>query len=361
MRRKSVLALGSNTKNTVCFLSGDKALISPVHQNLYDPRDFLAFERTVKQFLKKKPATIAYDLHPEYASSKYALDLRPTAYDLRPIQHHHAHIAACMAENGARNKKVIGVAYDGTGMGPDGHIWGAEFLVCDYKSFRRMGHLAEIPLLGFDQAIRQPWRLAAAWLYQVYGSAAFRLKTAARKRIDTRNWRLLQRMHAGGLDYPSASSMGRLFDAVGFLVMGKPAVRFEGELAVALEKLAARHRQPVSGYQFKISQPGPARIIQPDLMFRQILADLEAKRPGSEIARRFHWTVSQMTHDMCCLLRRATGIRRVALSGGVFQNKLLLSRVLDLLYKDDFEVLVHRKLSCNDSNISLGQAVIARH
>jgi hydrogenase maturation protein HypF len=346
---KSVLALGSNTKNTVCFLEKGKAQVSSVHTDLRCRDDFLAFEKDTAAFLKKKPALIAYDLHPEYISTKYALALSE-GYPRRlcGVQHHHAHIASCMADNGLKNRKVIGVAFDGTGFGSDGRIWGAEFLICDYAQARRVGHLKEIPLMGLDQATLEPWRLAAAWL----GESVL---TAAQKR----KWDLLRRLYDSGFAYPVASSMGRLFDAAGFLITGRSRVSFEGELALVLEKMAMCDRKAATRYAYRVLRQGAVHVIDPVLMLKQIVTDTQHALPQALIAHRFHLTIAGMVGQMCSVIRTETGIRRVALSGGVFQNNLLLKSVLDLLYKDDFEVFTHQKFSPNDSGISVGQAFIA--
>ena len=231
-----ILALGSQAKNTVCFAKGNLAFVSPVHPDLNNPADFLYFKKTVKYFLKKKPKIIACDLHPEYQSVKYAHELSSINRRLSVIQHHHAHIASCMVENGLKNQKVIGVAFDGTGLGPDNALWGAEFLVCDYKSFQRKGHLKEIPLLGQERAIQEPWRVAAAWLYSVYGDRFLNSGINFVKGIDRNKWEVLKKMYLSGFNSPLASSMGRLFDAVASLVLEKQKAGFEAELAVALEK-----------------------------------------------------------------------------------------------------------------------------
>lgn len=159
--KKAVLALGPQTKNTVCFAKGNKAWISETHKDLSAPRDLLDFEKDAKYFLRRKPKVIAHDLHPEYQSSRFALSLS-SKYSLAPVQHHHAHIASCMAENGLKNRRVIGVAFDGTGLGADNTIWGAEFLLCDYKNFARAAHLKEIPLVGGERAVLEPVRLVCA-------------------------------------------------------------------------------------------------------------------------------------------------------------------------------------------------------
>ncbi len=366
--KKPILALGSQTKNTVCFVKGNFAYLSLVHQNLSDLQDFLKFEKTVKYFLKKNPKIIAYDLHPEYQSTKYALSL-PTTYYLLPTQHHHAHIASCMAENGLKNKKVIGVAFDGTGLGIDNRLWGAEVLLCDYKNFKRSAHLSKIPLLGGERAILEPWRLAAVWLYQTYKDKFLNLKINFVKGLNKNKWKILKKMYLSGFNSPLASSMGRLFDAVASLILAKYKVDFEAELAIKLEKLATRYRLGAKGYSFKIiknkneprsyAQGRGEYILDPTPMFKQLVLDLKHKESKEKIAYRFHLTVAQMIRKICLILRKENKINKIVLSGGVFQNSLLLCLALDLLYKEGFNVFTHKDLSCNDSGISLGQAIVA--
>lgn len=357
--KKPVLALGSHTKNTICFAQGKIALLSPVHADLSDPEDFLKFSQNVRYFLKKNPKVIACDLHPEYQSVKYASGLQERGYKLFPVQHHHAHIVSCMAENGIRNEKVIGVAFDGTGLGRNNLLWGAEFLFCDYKTFQRRAHLKEIPLLGQEKAIRQPWRVAAAWLYQVYREKFLGLKIDFIKKIDKEKWRVLKKMYLSGFNSVAASSMGRLFDAAASIILVKLGADFEAELAIELEKLAVGFRHPASPYDFNITKEGGEYILDPASVFRQIIIDLKKATPKEKIAYRFHLAVAEMIRKTCFILRRQTGIKKVVLSGGVFQNNLLLSLSLDLLYKEGFYVFTHKKLSSGDSGISLGQALIA--
>ncbi len=360
--KKPILALGAHAKNTVCFVQGKFAHLSPILQNLNQPDDFLRFEKTVRLFLKNKPRIIAYDLHPEYQSAKYALDLSPSAYHLSPIQHHHAHIASCMADNQLKNQSVIGVAFDGTGLGSDNRIWGAEFLLCDYNNFQRRAHLKEIPLLGGESAISEPWRLTAAWLYQIYKDKFLDLSLSFLKSIGKNKWRVLKKMYASGLNSPLASSMGRLFDAAAVLTLGKTKAKFEAELAMELEKSASGYQsQSTAGYNFSILKTKDGYIIDPANIFQGIIADLKNKESKAKMAWRFHFAIAQMIHKTCLILRRDSGLNKVVLSGGVFQNKLLLRLALVLLYKDGFTVFTHRQLSCNDSCVSLGQALIAGH
>ncbi|MCX5707204.1 MAG: hypothetical protein NTW13_06110 [Candidatus Omnitrophica bacterium] len=338
-----ILALGPQLKNTICFAKDNLAYLSRIHSDLSNLPDFLNFEKDLKYFLKNKPRAIAYDLHPEYASTKYA-SAHLFGYSPVAVQHHHAHIASCMVENGLKNQKVIGVAFDGTGLGSDDTIWGAEFLVCDYKNFLRKAHLKEIPLLGGAQAILEPWRLAAAWL-NFPGE------------IDKKQ--LLRKIYKSGINSPLASSMGRLFDAVGSLVLNKKIAGFEAELAIELEKIATGYKLQAIGYPFAIIKREDKYILDPGKMFKVIVRDIKRKKPKARIAFCFHLTVAKMIKKTCLILRKETNINKVILSGGVFQNKLLLKLALDLLYREGFKVFTQKKISCNDSGISLGQAVIA--
>jgi len=341
--RKAVLALGPQSKNTVCFAIGNKAWVSPVHNDLNEPQGLSDFERDVKYFLRSQPKIIAYDFHPEYQSSRLALSLS-AKYHLTPVQHHHAHIASCMAENGLKNQKVIGVAFDGTGLGADNTIWGAEFLLCDYNKFLRRAHLKEIPLVGGEKAILEPIRLACAWLN-------------FDQSLDKKQ--MLKKIYLSGINSPLASSMGRLFDAAASLILRKKKAGFEAELAIELEKLAAKNNLKTLNYKFKVTKFRDGYILDPSNIFKQIIKDLKAKKPLGNIAASFHQSVADAIVNTCLILRKESRINKVALSGGVFQNKLLLKMSLDLLYKEGFKVFTHKHLSCNDSSISLGQAVVA--
>lgn len=357
--KKPILALGSHTKNTVCFAKDNLARLSRVHADLSNPQDFLNFQKTVKYFLKKNPKIIAYDLHPEYQSTKFAQNLYAKRYRLYAIQHHHAHIVSCMVENGLKNEKVIGVAFDGTGLGTDNTLWGAEFLVCDYKRFIRKAHLREIPLLGGQKAILEPVRTTLAWLYLLYKDGFLNLGINFLKTIDKHKWLVLKKMYLSGFNSPLTSSMGRLFDAVASLVLEKPKANFEAQLPIELEKLAICYRPSATGYKFKIVKNNQTLILDPRPMFKEIIADLKASRPREAIAYRFHLTIAEMISEAGLILRRETNINKVILSGGVFQNNLLLSLSKDLLYKEDFQVFAHKDLSCTDASISLGQAIVA--
>ncbi|MFA4889065.1 MAG: hypothetical protein WC628_05785 [Candidatus Omnitrophota bacterium] len=404
--KQRILALGGQAKNTICFAQGNNAVLSRIHPDLANPEDLLGFEHDVKFFLRRRPQIIAHDLHPEYSSTKYAFTLYPVPCTLYPVQHHHAHIASCMAENGLSQQKVIGVAFDGTGLGSDNKLWGGEFLICDYKKFIRAAHLKEIPLIGGAQAIKEPWRIAAAWLYLIYRDKFLNLGIDFTKKINKKSWQVLKAMYIRNFNAPLTSSMGRLFDAAASLTLAKYRVRAEAELAIELEKFAitysseARcHREegkarsnlkriasqkslamapfekfreakplqkfyPAStsrlhSYNFKILNSSSGCIIDPAPIFRQIVGDLKGNAPKEKIAYKFHRTAAEIIRKTCVILRIRYKIDTVVLSGGVFQNKILLALSREALTKAGFRVIEHKKISCNDSGISLGQAVIA--
>ncbi len=360
--KNGVLALGPQTKNTLCFAKGSSAFLSPVLGDLNNPEDYERFEQSVKYFLKKQPKVIAYDLHPDYQSTKYALNLSPVACRLSPVQHHHAHIASCMAQNNLKNQRVIGAAFDGTGLGEDNSIWGAEFLACDYRTYQRVAHLKEIPLLGGERAVIEPWRLAVVWLYLAYKERFWKLKVGFVRALDKKKWQVLKSMYLAGYNSPQASSMGRLFDAAASIILAKTNAAFEAELAIELEKLADTCASPIgAGYKFKLTFNDRMHIIDPLPMFRGIVTDLRAKVPKEEIAYKFHLTVAEMLKVTFLVLRKKYRLNKVVLGGGVFQNKLLLRLGLDLLCREGFEVFISKNISCNDSGVSLGEAVIAGH
>ncbi len=357
--KRPVLALGGQAKNTLCFAKGNSTCFSPIHPDLNIAADLFNFEKDAKKFLKKRPAIIACDLHLDYQSTGYAQNLSAIGYRLSAVQHHHAHIASCMAEHGLKNQKVIGAGFDGTAFGSDNTLWGAEFLICDYKDYKRAAHLKEVPLLGGERAISEPWRVAAAWLYSIYKDDFLNAGVKFTRGIDKKKWRMLKGMYSAGLNCPLASSMGRLFDAAGAIILAKYKVNAEAELAMGLEKAAMRYALCAMRYRFNIIKNKDNYLIDPVPMFKEIILNIKAKEPKEKIAYRFHLTIAEMIKKMCLVLRKKTKINKIVLSGGVFQNTLLLRLALDLLYKEGFKVFTHKKLSSNDSCISLGQAVIA--
>lgn len=357
--KKPILAMGAQAKNRLCYAVGNLAYLSPLHNSLADAEDFSAFEKDLKYFLKREPKIIAYDLHPEYQSTKYARRLSGGGFQVKGIQHHHAHIASCMLENGLKNRRVIGVAFDGTGLGTENGIWGAEFLLCDYKKFTRVAHLREIPLLGGEKAILEPWRVAAAWLYLIHKERFLDLDINFAKKIDRRKWMVLKGMYLSGFNSPLVSSMGRLFDAVASLVLVRYKVDFEAELAMELEKIGEKYTEAASPYTVRITPRQNKYLLDAIPMFQEIVTDLESAVCREKISYRFHLAIAETIKKACLALKKESKINQVILSGGVFQNKLLVRLSLDLLHKERFDVFTHRGPSCNDSGICLGQVAIA--
>jgi hydrogenase maturation protein HypF len=290
--------------------------------------------------------------------TSYAIQAQRYMYKYNIAEAQAAQVVAKNRANGLKNELVIGVAFDGTGLGTDNRIWGAEFLVCDYRSFQRRAHLREAVLPGAEKAIQEPWRLAAFWLDQAYQDRFLDLDIPFVKSIDKIRWQALTSILASEFS-PAASSMGRLFDAAAALVLNKKNAYFEAELAMELEKISLTESLAKIAYSFKMLKENGRYIIDPVPLFRKLVADLRAKRPKEEIAFRFHLSIAKMIKDTCLRLRREAKINKVALSGGVFQNKLLLRLAQDLLAKEGFLVFTQQRLSPGDAGLSLGQAMIA--
>jgi len=348
---RPVLACGAELKNTFCLAKGSHAFVSHHIGDLENAETLRSFTEGIEHFGRLfdiVPQVVAHDLHPEYLSTKYALDLDHV--DLQPVQHHHAHIASCLAEAGA-DGPVIGVAFDGTGYGPDGTIWGGEFLVADLAGFERGGHLAPVPMPGGVAAIRQPWRMAAAYL----GLDAPAGLDVVRRHQDL--WPAVTAMAAKSVNSPLTSSAGRLFDAAAAILGVRDAINYEGQAAIELEQLA--DPAETGAYRAGLATgQGPFQACGADLL-HAILADQTAQVPAPVIAARFHHGMAALIEAGCVMLRERSGLGTVALSGGVFQNLLLLQATVGRLHARGFRVLTHSRVPCNDGGISLGQAVIA--
>jgi hydrogenase maturation protein HypF len=354
---RPVLACGAELKNTFCLARGNHAFVSQHIGDLENAETLRSFTEGIEHFRRLfdiAPEVIAHDLHPEYLSTKYALDLGEAAgLDLVGVQHHHAHIASCLADNRAAGP-VIGVAFDGTGYGTDGTLWGGEFLVADLGGFERGGHLAPVPLPGGAAAIRQPWRMAAVYLDAAFpGGPPAGLAVAERNQ---RMWPGVLAMARRGVNAPVTSSAGRLFDAVAAILGVRDEINYEGQAAVELEQLA--DPAETGAYAAALTGAGPFQACGADLV-RAAAEDVAAGIAPPVIAARFHNGVADLIRDGCLLLRERHGLRTVALSGGVFQNLRLLEAVAARLQACGFEVLMHSRVPCNDGGISLGQAVVA--
>jgi hydrogenase maturation protein HypF len=354
---RPILAVGGELKNTVALVRGRDAFMSQHLGDLTEPLAWRAWLDTVTHFevlLDVMPRIVAHDLHPGYRTSAYATSLdgvEPIA-----VQHHHAHIASCLADNSI-DARVIGVAWDGTGYGGDGHIWGGEFLVADLGSYERAGHFQEVPLPGGDAAIREPWRVAAVFLSAAYGEAMADLDLDFVRRLDRPAWRILTRAIERGLNAPPTSSAGRLFDGVASLIGLRDRVDFEAQAAMELEAMVESNDEPP--YPVDIAGPGEPFVVRTVDVIRGVVQDLLAGRSPSVIAARFHATLADVIGRACACIRERRSLRCVALTGGVFQNVRLLHASIARLERAGFEVYTHHQVPPNDGGLALGQAAVA--
>jgi len=390
----SILAAGGEKKNTFCLTRGHDAFISQHMGDLKDAESLLGFERTealYERLFRVRPGKVVSDSHPDYLTTAYCLERDRRALG---VQHHKAHVAACLAENGFTGN-AIGVALDGTGFGDDGAIWGGEFLVGGLRQdFVRAAHFEYIPLLGGESAIREPWRMALATVWE-YSPDSIEF-AAARLGVPGAKLKLLLRQLEVGLNCPRTSSCGRLFDAIGALVLGRLTVSYEAQAAVELEAAAARgncatvygpdglpdRRRPEAGadarqsspatvseetcpelgnisYRFAIDRSTAPWIISPAKAVKRIVNNLELGERPEIISRRFHLGLAESIVRTCLGLAEKHGVDTVALSGGVFQNRLLLKLVRAGLAREGLQPLTHHMVPANDGGISFGQAAIA--
>lgn len=348
-----VLAAGGELKSAFCLTRGDLAFMSAHIGDLENLATYEAYTDAVghyRRLFSVTPALVAHDLHPEYLSTKYAHD---SGLPRIGVQHHHAHIAAVLAEHGLSGP-VLGVAFDGTGYGPDGTLWGGEFLLADLADYTRLAHLAPIPLPGGAKAIREPWRLAVWLLHDLYGPDFINKNLPLTRQLPA-GWELMLAAAAKGVNAPLSSGAGRLFDAAAALLGLRSAINYEGQAAVELELAAAGASGSVFPYD---SSPGTPAVLDLRPAFAAMAAALEQGAAPAVLAASFHATLAAAVADMARRLAAATGIRTVALSGGVFQNITLLRQITALLEKD-FTVLLHRRVPPNDGGLALGQAAVA--
>ena len=384
-----ILAVGAELKGAVCLAKGARAFLSQHIGDLQNSVTCDAFRGTIDHLtgiLEISPQVVACDLHPDYLSSTHAAE---SGLPVIRVQHHHAHLAACMAENGL-DGNVIGIIFDGTGYGSDGTVWGGEFLVGGYDGFQRACHFRTVRLPGGDAAVREPWRMALAYLHQTLGDDIFALDHPVAGHLDVSEQQIFATMLEKGLNAPLTSSCGRLFDAVAALLNIRHTVSYDGQAAIELEALAETApddtgvkspliKGDLGGFAFdvKIKSP-PAPLYQGgsyrykivfnekkplhldfSTMFPQILADMADAVPTAVIARRFHRTVAEAAIQTCANIADATGLDRVVLSGGVFQNRLLSEMIYTGLTRQGLQVFTHRLVPANDGGIALGQAAIA--
>ena len=396
-KAKQVLGCGAEEKNSFCLTRDNHAFLSQHIGDMENVETLDNFHSTIslyKRLFRIEPEIIAHDLHPDYLATKYAQEAGHSGIRLIPVQHHHAHIVSCMADNGVESP-VIGVAFDGTGMGSDGNIWGGEFLVADYYKFQRAGHLEYLPLPGGDAAIKRPYRTAIGYILSLLGenvltdlitvsrseviaTAANQAQLASLKEVSEIEIEIIKRQIAKKINSPLTSSMGRLFDAISALIGIRGEIGYEGQAAIELEMAAhicycqgqsssviARNISNKAipdnqgCYPYHIIEDRGMRIVQLKALLSAVVEDLRLGTPHGTISLKFHSTIAQMTNEMCQMIASDTGITQVALSGGVFQNRLLLRKMIGLLEKSGFQVFTHRQVPTNDGGIALGQAVIA--
>ncbi|NHZ84610.1 MAG: carbamoyltransferase HypF [Planctomycetia bacterium] len=348
-----VLAVGGELKNTVCLLKDDKAIVSQHIGDLENIEAYNFFKLTIehlKRIFDAKPELIIHDLHPQYFSTQWTKeqsDIQTIA-----VQHHHAHLAACMAEN-QLIEPVIGIIMDGTGYGTDGTIWGGEILIGDYNNFDRFAHFEQMPLPGGDAAIKSPWRTAVSYLHNTFDSSIPTLPF-----LENHNIKLITEIVDKNINSPLTSSCGRLFDAVAAMSGGRQTIRYEAQAAIEL--MQAFETINVRPFSFMIEQKNDHREILLQPIVRSLVRSIQNNESISKISSRFHNTLVQIYLEIAKDAHNETGINQVVLSGGVFQNMVLFEHTILALEKANFKVYTHSQVPTNDGGISLGQAMIGR-
>ncbi len=360
-----VFAAGADIKSAFCLAGSGEAVLSQHMGDLDEPDTFGEYERSASLYLdlfQRRPDAIVCDMHPAYLSSAFAHKLAAEfGAEVIPVQHHHAHLAACMAENGSDNSGTLGIILDGAGYGPDGTIWGGEFLVGNYLGFERAAHFLPVPLLGGDKASTEPWRNAFAHLRLALGNGfvdgEFR-DLPVMRRLAEKPIGLLESMMANPRLAPLSSSAGRLFDAFS-CVIGATSERlsYEGQTGMELEAIAGPHMDQAMAYPVVL--PAPGQPIRWDALWLSALDDMRNSLPVGLMAARFHKALVEALSKLAIRICVEQRLDRAALSGGVFQNRLLLEGVHSALTASGLVVLVHHRAPANDGGIALGQAAIA--
>jgi hydrogenase maturation protein HypF len=356
--RLPLLACGAELKSTFCVAKGSRAWVSHHIGDLEHYAAYASFREGIARFeqlFAVRPSVVAHDLHPDYLSTAYALER--DGVETVGVQHHHAHLAACLAEHGCDPaRRAVGAIYDGTGYGPDGTIWGGELLVGGLLGYERAGGLWPVRMPGGAAAIREPWRMACAWLAEAYGEPQ-PLPRTLHGAVDPEAWRAVGQIAATAAIAPVTTSMGRLFDAVAALCGVRPTVTYEGQAAVELEAGSSPHYR--GAYELPLADVDGAVVLDARVTVRAVDADLRAGEPVAAVAARFHATIADATTRACLAIAEARGLDAVVLSGGVFQNRRLLEGVAMALHLSGLQVLVPEQLPVNDGGIAFGQAAIA--
>ena len=353
---RPILAVGAEEKNTFCLTRDRFAFVSQHIGDLENLDTLDHFTDTIglyERLFRITPVVVAHDLHPDYLSTRYARRFEGSL-PLVGVQHHHAHAASCMAEHGLTGP-VIGVAFDGSGFGIDGTVWGGEFLVADYEGFLRKGLLEQMPLPGGEVSIKKPYRLAYAYLLALLGDIP---DLPSLREVPAEERAIIAAQVANRINTPLTSSCGRLFDAVSALLGLSRTITFEGQAAIALEMIA-RGKAHAGPYPFSVERQDDRWQVRLKDLFQALVVDASRGVGPSEISMRFHHTVAHMVKAVTTLVSRETGITTVVLSGGCFQNRLLTGITAALLEASNLRCYTHRRVPCNDGGIALGQAAVA--
>jgi hydrogenase maturation protein HypF len=357
---KRIIGFGAHKHNTFSLSRGDEIFISHYIGETDNLETIKAFERGIEHFVKFfdiPPDIVAVDLHPEYEATKFGKKwAKENNKPLIEIQHHHAHIASCLLDNGM-DEKVIGVGWDGTGYGADGKIWGGEFLIADLKDYQRKAHLKYVPLPGGDAAVKEPWRMGAVYLYKTFGRDFLELDIDFVKRLDRQKWTVIENMIDKKVNSPETSSIGRLFDAVSSIIGIRDIITYQGQAAIELEMIA--EDRDGEFYGFEILEEKGVYVINPAPVIESIIRDIKNGITQAAISARFHVSLAEMIVRVSSLLREETRINKVCLSGGVFQNMVLRKLTTERLERNDFKVYNHKNIPPNDGGISAGQVAIA--
>ncbi len=351
-----ILACGAALKSAVCLTKGKNAFMSQHIGDLENLETEAFFRLTVdhlKRILDIQPEIIAHDLHPDYLSTRYALE--QTDLTRIPVQHHHAHITACMAENQI-DGPVIGLAFDGTGYGGDGAIWGGEVLIAEAHKFTRAAQLSYVGMPGSAAAIQEPGRMAVSYLLDAYGKDFLNLDPPVLPEMDKQTVSMLVQMIDRGINTPKTSSLGRLFDGIAALIGLRTRVTFEGQAAMELEMIADRNARGIYAYEWT---SGSRRKISTRPLIQGVIEDLRSGVSSAVISGKFHNTLIRLFTQLCREIRTETGLDRVALSGGSFQNAILLEGLMRSLSDQKFNVFTHTRVPANDGGVALGQAWVA--
>lgn len=355
-----ILAVGGELKNTICITKENLAFISQHVGDLENVEGYKFFEEAIghlQNVLEVKPSLVAYDLHPNYFSTKWALQQK--GVDLVGVQHHHAHIASCMAEN-QLDGKVIGFALDGTGYGTDGNIWGGEVLIASYDDFNRAAHFEYVSMPGGAAAVREPWRMAVSYLFHHFGREFFSFKLPFLSGINPKHIDLSLQMIGRKLNSPLTSSCGRLFDGVAALIGIRQHVNYEAQAAIELE-MTLHDAEKEASYPLELLHHGASIAIGTRPLFEAIIRDLAENVPPPVMSARFHNGLVAILLEIASILGKSQQLDRVCLSGGTFNNLYLSQNLSQALSRAGFKVFIQTEVPSGDGGLSLGQALVAAH